>query len=183
MSAKDDRQIGKALEVWINGLGDRGHFDAVQVVRGGSGDVPDEAGGVRAVVLGRASKRLIDEEALMPELGPERLDRVLRKFIRGDRPHLSLKDLWDYANRHVYLPRLRSRSVLVRTVETAVGNVLPGPVAYAEGWDEGAGTYRGLVIENAANAQIAIDSESVIVRPEIAEANRPAPPASGAFCQ
>ena len=127
-------------------------------------------------LLGRASKRLVDEEALMPELGPERLDRVLRKFIWGDRPHLSLKDLWDYANRHVYLPRLKSRSVLVRTVETAVGNVLPGPFAYAEGWDEGAGTYRGLVIENAANAQIVIDSESVIVRPEVAEANRPAPP-------
>ena len=295
-------EIGKALEAWIDGLGDRGHFDAVQVVRGGSGDVPDEAGGVRAVVLGvehphggregsealreaedillhrggtprihrnvlvflaaearqidiledamravlawegivrdterldltqsdsalakaklaeaketlrarlretwcyllypaqdrpgaeitwisgkvaardgllgRASKRLVDEEALMPELGPERLDRVLRKFIWGDRPHLSLKDLWDYVNRHVYLPRLKSRSVLVRTVETAVGKVLPGPFAYAEGWDAGAGTYRGLVIENAANVQIVIDSESVIVRPEIAEASRPAP--------
>ena len=63
-----------------------------------------------------------------------------------------------------------------RTVETAVGNVLPGPFAYAEGWDEGAGAYRGLVIENAANAQIVIDSESVIVRPEVAEASRPAPP-------
>lgn len=45
-------EIDKALEVYINGLGDRGHFDAVQVLRGGSGDVPDEAGGVRAVVLG-----------------------------------------------------------------------------------------------------------------------------------
>ena len=297
-------EVDKALEVYINGLGDRGHFDAVQVLRGGSGDVPDEAGGVRAVVLGvehphtgrdgsgalteagdillhrgssprvyrnvlvflaaearqldnlqdamravlawegivrdterlnltqsdsalakaklaearetlrarlreswcyllypvqdrpgseitwisgkvaardgllgRASKRLVDEEALMPELGPARLDRVLRKYIWGDKPHLSLKDLWDYANRYVYLPRLKSRSVLVRTVETAIGNVLPGPFAYAEGWDEGAGTYRGLMIENAANARVVIDSESVIVRSEIAEANRPAPPA------
>ena len=46
--------IDKALAAYINGLGDRGHFDAVQVAPGNSGDIPDEAGGVRAVVLGVA---------------------------------------------------------------------------------------------------------------------------------
>ena len=33
---------------------DRGHFDAVQVAPASSAEVPDEAGGVRAVVLGVA---------------------------------------------------------------------------------------------------------------------------------
>jgi uncharacterized protein len=45
-------EIDKALATYINGLGDRGHFDTVQVAPSSSADVPDEAGGVRAVVLG-----------------------------------------------------------------------------------------------------------------------------------
>ena len=47
-------EIDKALAAYINGLGDRGHFDAVQVAPGSSADVPDESGGVRAIVLGVA---------------------------------------------------------------------------------------------------------------------------------
>ncbi len=46
--------IDKALAAYINGLGARGHFGAIQVAPGSSADVPDEAGGVRAVVLGIA---------------------------------------------------------------------------------------------------------------------------------
>ena len=47
-------EIDKALAIYINGLTDQGDFDAVQVAPGGSADVPDEPGGVRAVVLGVA---------------------------------------------------------------------------------------------------------------------------------
>ena len=296
-------EIDKALAAYINGLGDRGHFDAVQVAPGNSGDIPDEAGGVRAVVLGvahphsgregsealkttrdmllhrgstprvyrnmlvfltaearqidnlkdamrgvlawegivrdtlrlnltqsdsalardkaaeaketmrtrlreawcyllypaqdgaeaevawisgkapvqdgilgRASKRLVDEEALLTEFGPGRLDRELQRYIWNGKDHVSLKDLWEYVNRYTYLPRLKNRSVLVKTIGSAVGGLLPGPFAYAESWDEATGNYRGLVIDNAGNVQIVIDSESVIVNPAVAEANRPAPP-------
>ena len=295
-------EIDKLLTAYINGLGDRGHFDAVQAAPGSSADVPDEAGGVRAVVLGiahshdgrdgsgamtaakdiltqrgstprvyrnvlvflaaearqldnlkeamrsalawdgivreterlnltqsdgalakaksaeanetvktrlkeawcyllyprqdgaeadvawvsgkvpardgllgRASKRLVDEEGLLPELGPARLDRELQRYIWKGKDHLSLKDLREYLDRYTYLPRLKDRSVLVRTVATAIGGMLPGPFAYAESWDEAAGTYRGLAIDNAANVHVVIDNESLIVRPDIAEAHRPPP--------
>ena len=47
-------EIDKALTTYINGLADRGHFDAVQAAPGGSANVPDEAGGIRAVILGVA---------------------------------------------------------------------------------------------------------------------------------
>ena len=43
-----DAELGK----YVNGLSDRGHFDAVQVAPASSAEVPDEASGVRAVVLG-----------------------------------------------------------------------------------------------------------------------------------
>ena len=295
-------EIDKLLAAYINGLGDRGHFDAVQVAPGSSADVPDEAGGVRAIVLGiahshngrdgseamtaardilmqrggtprvycnvlvflaaetrqldnlkeamrgvlawdgivreterlnltqsdsalakaklaeanetvrtrlkeawcyllyptqdgaeadvgwisgkvpardgllgRASKRLVDEEGLLPNLGPARLDRELQRYIWKGKDHLSLKDLQEYLDRYTYLPRLKDRSVLVRTVASAIGGTLPGPFAYAESWDEAAGAYRGLAIDNAANVQVVIDNESLIVRPDIAEAHRPPP--------
>lgn len=227
-------EIDKSLTTYINGIGDRGHFDAVQIAPSGSADVPDEAGGVRAVILGiahshhgrdgsdalvqakdillqrgstprvyrnmlvflaaetrqldllkeamrstlawsgivketdrlnltqrdsalakvkateaaetvktrlketwcylmypmqesaqsdiewvtskvpaqdgllsRASKKLASDEGLLPELGPARLDRELKKYIWNGKPHLSLRDLWEYLNRYTYLPRIK----------------------------------------------------------------------------
>ncbi len=295
-------EIDKALATYINGLSDRGHFDIVQVAPSSSTDVPDEAGGVRAVVLGiahphngrdgseamtaakdilmqrgttprvyrnmlvfmtaetkqlehlkdamrsalawaeivrdtkrlnltqsdsdlakqklaeanetvktrlteawcyliypvqdsaeadvtwmsgkvpaqdgllgRASRKLVGEEGLLLELGPARLDRELQKYIWNDKHHLSLRDLWEYLNRYTYLPRLKDRTALVRAVASAITGMIPGPFAYAESWDETGQTYRGLTIDNAANVQVVIDNESVIVRPEVAEALRPVP--------
>ena len=295
-------EIDKLLAAYINGLGDRGHFDAVQVAPGSSADVPDEAGGVRAIVLGiahshngrdgseamtaardilmqrggtprvycnvlvflaaetrqldnlkeamrgvlawdgivreterlnltqsdsalakaklaeanetvrtrlkeawcyllypmqdsaeadiawisgkvpardgllgRASKRLVDEDGLLPDLGPARLDRELQRYIWNGKDHLSLQDIREYLDRYTYLPRLKDRSVLVRTVASAIGGMLPGPFAYAESWDETARTYQGLAIDNAANVQVVIGNASLIVRPDIAEAHRPPP--------
>lgn len=46
--------IDQELSKYINGLGDRGHFDAVQIAPSSSAEVPDETGGVRIVVLGVA---------------------------------------------------------------------------------------------------------------------------------
>lgn len=304
-------EVDKALTTYINGLGDRGFFDAVQVAPASSGDVPDEAGGVRAVVLGvkhphsgregseamveardilmhrgsaprvyrnmlvflaadqkqvdplkdamrlslawagivaeterlnltqsdsalarakvqeanetlrtrmkeawchliypsqasaqsdlewtagkvaaqdgllaRASKKLVSDEGLLTELGPARLNRELEKYIWNDRDHLSLKDIWEYLNRYVYLPRIRNREVLMRTVTVAVSGMLPGPFAYAEGWDAASGQYAGLAIQSPGTPQVVIDAESVLVRPDVAERHRaaaaPPEPAPGA---
>ncbi|MCB9972622.1 MAG: ATP-binding protein [Hyphomonas sp.] len=293
-------EIDKALSTYINAMADRGHFDAVQVAPGSSSDVPDEPGGVRAVILGvahphtgrdgsealaeakdilmqrgstprvyrnmlvflaaeqrqldnlkaaqrsmlawaeivgqtdrldlkqsdvalakaklteatetlktrlkeawcyliypvqetaqsdvewtsakvpaqdgllsRASKKLVSDEGLLPELGPARLDRELQKYIWNGKPHLSLKDLWEYLNRYTYLPRVKNRAVLINTVRAAVGGMLPGPFAYADRWDDSKQVYLGLAISGAASAQVVIDSDAVIIKPEIAEAKRP----------
>ena len=295
-------EIDKALVGYINGLGDRGHFDAVQVAPGSSSDVPDEPGGVRAVILGvahphtgregsealaeakdilmqrgstprvyrnmlvflaaeqrqldnlkaamrsalawaeivretdrlnltqsdsalakakltegnetlktrlkeawcyllypvqesaqadlewtsakvpaqdgllaRASKKLVSDEGLLPELGPARLDRELQKYIWNGKNHLSLKDLWDYMNRYTYLPRIKNRGVLAKTVQAAVSGMLPGPFAYADRWDETKNTYVGLAISGPSHVQVVIDSDSVIIKPDVAESHRPKP--------
>lgn len=135
-----------------------------------SGKIPAQDG-----LLARASKKLLAEEGLLTELGPSRLDRDLQKYIWNDKPRLSLKDLREYLNRYIYLPRLKGQDVLVKAVQAAVSGMLPGPFAYAERWDEKSDTYLGLAIERAISAVVVIDSDSVIVRPEVAEAHRPAP--------
>ena len=135
-----------------------------------SGKVPAQDG-----VLGRASRKLVGEEGLLPELGPAKLGRELQKYIWNDKHHLSLRDIWEYLNRYTYLPRLKDRTVLVRAVASAISGMVPGPFAYAESWDETGQTYRGLTIDNAANVQVVINNGSVVVRPEVAEALRPAP--------
>ena len=292
-------EIDKVLVGYINGLGERGHFDAVQVAPGGSSDVPDEPGGVRAVVLGvahphtgrdgsealteardilmqrgstprvyrnmlvflaaehrqldnvksamrsalawaeidretarlnltqsdsalakaklaesnetlearlkeawchllypvqesaqadlawtwakvsardgllaHASKKLVSDEGLLPELGPARLDRELQKYIWNGKQHLHLKDIWEYLNRYTYLPRVKNRSVLSKAVHAAVSAMSPGPFAYAERWDEAKDIYVGMAISGASTAQVMIDGESVIIRPEVAEQHR-----------
>ncbi|RVG14952.1 DUF499 domain-containing protein [Sinorhizobium meliloti] len=287
--------IDQELQKYINGIGDRGHFDAVQVAPAGSADVPDEPGGIRIVVLGvehphsgrdgtealteakdilmqrgstprvyrnvlvflaaetrqldgvkdavraalawqeivrdtkrlnltqsdealaeakvkdaldtmktrlreawcyliypvqdsaqsdvdwvkdripaqdgvlsRASKKLVSDEGLLAELGANRLDRDLQKYIWHDKPHLFLKDLWEYLNRYTYLPRLKNQSVLIKAVQSSISGMIPGPFAYAESWDDGAQTYRGLAVEKATNTPVVVDRDSVIIRPDLA---------------
>jgi len=139
-----------------------------------SGKIPAQDG-----LLARASKKLVSEEGLLTELGPTRLDRDLQKYIWNGKPHLLLKDLREYLNRYVYLPRVKNQEVLIKAVQAAVSGMLPGPFAYAERWDEKLGAYLGLAIEKAANAAVVIDSDSVIVKSEVAEAHRPVPAQPG----
>ncbi|WP_320203695.1 DUF499 domain-containing protein [Agrobacterium rosae] len=135
-----------------------------------SGKIPAQDG-----LLARASKKLVAEEGLLAELGPTRLDRDLQKYIWNGKPHLSLKDLREYLNRYIYLPRLKNQEVLIKAVQAAVGGMLPGPFGYAERWDEKSDSYFGLAIDRAVNAAVVIDSESVIIKPDVTEAHRPLP--------
>jgi len=88
-----------------------------------------------------------------------------------------LNDLWEYLNRYTYLPRLKNQAVLVKAIQAAVSGMLPGPFKYAERWDENGQKYLGLLIEKAANPHIVIDRDSVIIKPDVTEAHRPAPAA------
>ncbi len=109
------------------------------------------------------------------ELGPGNLDKLLKSYIWNGRPHIRLKDLWEYHNRYLYMPRLKNRDVLVRTVKSAIGGLVPGLFAYAEGWDEPKQEYKGLLIDNAASAIVTIDDASLLVRPDVARKFRPQP--------
>ena len=95
-------EIDKALTTYINGLADRGHFDAVQAAPGGSSNVPDEAGGIRAVILGVAhphtgrdgSKAMIEAKDILMQRGnTPRVYRNMLIFLAAENRQLEgLKD-------------------------------------------------------------------------------------------
>ncbi len=62
--------------------------------------------------------------------GPARLDRELQKYIWNGKGHLSLKDIWEYLNRYIYLPRVKDRNVLIKAVRASVGAMMPGPLGF-----------------------------------------------------
>ena len=126
-------------------------------------------------LLARASKKLVSDQGIWPELGPDNLNRQLEKYIWNDKDHLSLKEIWEYLNRYTYLPRLKNREVLVKSVQTAVSGMLPGSFAYAERWDGKTQSYIGLAIDSTVNAPVIIDNDSLIVLPNVAETYRPEP--------
>lgn len=148
--------------------------DAQSDVEWSASKIPAQDG-----LLSRASKKLASDEGLMPELGPTRLDRDLQRYLWNGKAHLPLRDLWEYLNRYTYLPRLKDQSVLVKAVQAAVSGMLPGPFAYAEKWDESSESYLGLLIDKATSPHIVVDRDSVIIKPDVAQAHQPVPAMPG----
>jgi len=120
-----------------------------------------------------ASKKIKDQEALLPELGPATLDKHLPTYPWHDTSHLRLEELWEWLNRYPYLPCPKDEQVLVDAIRAAIARENPGPFAHTESWDEEANTYRRLIFDHTPNAQIAINKDSVLVRPEVVEKHRP----------
>ena len=119
-------------------------------------------------ILSRVEDRLTKEQGIWPEIGPDNLNRQLEKYIWKDQDHLRLQDLVEYFNRNVYLPRIASNHVLQRAIYAAICSDEAGPFAYAQRWDGENKKYIGLIISRASEAQVVVDGESVIVRPNVA---------------
>jgi len=90
-------ELDGGLRSYINGLGDRGHFDAVQVAPSTSSEVPDEPGGVRIVVLGiqhphsgnKGSDAMKEaREILMQRGATPRVYRNMLVFLASDQREL-----------------------------------------------------------------------------------------------
>jgi predicted AAA+ superfamily ATPase len=94
----------------------------------------------------RASKRLRNEELLVPALAGTRLRMELDRIPlwRGD--DVAIKQLAEDFARYLYLPRLKDPQVLVAAVQDGLSLLLwqSESFAYADSFDEAAGRYRGL---------------------------------------
>ena len=118
----------------------------------------------------RASRKLIHEERLITNYAPSNLRlTALDPYLWKDTNHINLKQLWDYLSTYTYLPRLKNSEVLRQTIHAGVMNLLwQENYAYATGWDETKQKYLGLKAGTQEQIQIQIDSQCLIVKPEIA---------------
>jgi hypothetical protein len=134
----------------------------------GTGDVEWEAKrltGSEGTIYDRASKKLVADEQLIPNWSPALLKMELDRWnLWGDVDHISTKKMWEYLATYLYLPRMRNRDVLQATITEGVAS--QDFFGYAAAYD---GNYRGLAIGKAASTRI--DSESVLVKADVATAN------------
>lgn len=117
----------------------------------------------------RASKKLRNDELLIPSFAATRLRMELDRvpLWRGD--HVTVQQLLQDFAQYLYLPRLAEPSVLVEAVRDGVGLLTweHDSFAYADSFDEGAGRYRGL--RGGQNVSIsAHDTHGVVVKPAVA---------------
>ena len=125
----------------------------------------------------RASKKLREKDLLFPRFAGTRLRMELDRvpLWRGD--HVAIKQLAEDFARYLYLPRLSDTRVLAAAVEDGLGLLSwsKETFAYADGFDEAAGHYRGL----RGGQRIAVsldDAECLLVRPEVALKQLPTGP-------
>lgn len=116
-----------------------------------------------------ANDRLAKEQGIWPEIGPDNLNRQLEKYMWNDKSHIKLIELYEYFSCYIYLPRITCKAVLKKAVYAAVCADCSGPFAYAQRWNDEKKEYVGLVVCGALDAQVIVDSDSVVVKLDIAE--------------
>jgi predicted AAA+ superfamily ATPase len=125
--------------------------------------------GAQGPLAVRAGKKLKDEELLLEGLAGSRLRMELDRvpLWRGD--HVSIRQLVDDFARYHYLPRLAGPDVLVASVRGGLTLLLwqQEGFAYADGYDEEAGRYRGLRTGQLVDVSES-DLSGLLVRPEAA---------------
>jgi hypothetical protein len=121
-------------------------------------------------IVQRASYRLQSQELLITTWSPIHLHRELDQYLWKDgRPHISVKQLWEYFATYLYLPRLRDKDVLLATIKAGV--FTRDFFGYATGVRELEGAeipeYVGLTFGSTPPG-VYYDESSVVVRPEVA---------------
>ncbi len=127
----------------------------------------------QGTLAARTARRLIDKGHLNVVYAPS----LLRTLVLGGSlaslwksGHVAVGDLWEALARYPYLPRLRDRLVLQRSVQDGPAGLFwtEEGFALAEGYDVGSGLYLGLV---AGHGVLSGTSPStLLVRPEVAMA-------------
>ena len=117
----------------------------------------------------RAAKKLRSEELLVPSLAGTRLRMELDRVPLWRDDHVAVRQLADDFARYIYLPRLCDPSVLIGAVQDGLGLLVwqKESFAYAYGFDESTGRYRGLRCGRRVDV-IDQSGPGVLVKPEVA---------------
>jgi predicted AAA+ superfamily ATPase len=127
----------------------------------------------QGTLAARTARRLIDRGHLNVVYAPS----LLRTLVLGgpltplwESGHVSVGELWEALARYPYLPRLRDRLVLQRSVQDGPAGFAwtEEGFALAEGFDAGSGRYLGLVVGPGGSSSTS--PSTLLVRPEVAMA-------------
>jgi hypothetical protein len=128
----------------------------------------------------RASKKLINEELLLTQMGGTRLRLELDRVPLWRGNHVSVKQLIDDFATYLYLPRMVNPDVLIAAIRDGL-NLLTWATdtfAYADSWDGDADRYVGL--QASISVRVIADGQSVVVKPDVAKTQMDAEAAAAA---
>lgn len=123
----------------------------------------------------RVSTRLGREDQLVTEFGAEILGVTLHEPLAAlwnDTPDMTVKELWGYFTRYIYMQRLVRREVLDRAVEQAIDTILTKDerFAIATGKDDITGRYRGLIVPpDGSAAAVQVTDSTLLVNWDLAK--------------
>ena len=145
---------------------------SVEGVTGLDWDVAQVAGGGDSIVA-RVSQRMRSSEYLIVQWSPALLKMELDRWFWKDRKHVPVKQVWDALCAYCYLPRLRDQSVFEGTIRAGLES--GDYFAYATSVSE-QGRYEGLTL--GSSTSVYLDATSVLVKRDVAKAQREAEQAS-----
>ncbi len=128
-------------------------------------------GGAKSVALAAWDKAEGDG-AVLSRLGPENLKEALEPIWPEGRAHIAVEELREWFASYLYLPRPRDEAVLDGAIGRSAED-LAHPYAWAEGFDEAAGAYRGVYAGRALPPGAA--EGGLLVRREALPPPEPAP--------
>ncbi|MDM7916054.1 MAG: DUF499 domain-containing protein, partial [Candidatus Eisenbacteria bacterium] len=122
----------------------------------------------------RASRKLKNDDLLVPTLGPTILRKYLDEVPLWSGDHVPVQDVLEYFARYLYLPRVAGPEVVAQAMRDGVSLLTweKETFAYADGFEEGAGRYAGLRTGEAI--VVTADSRGLLVKPEAARRQREA---------
>ncbi|MCC6553982.1 MAG: hypothetical protein IT372_13305 [Polyangiaceae bacterium] len=110
-------------------------------------------------------KALHDKEWVIKAWAPTHLHALLTKwFWKDDRPAAPVNKVWLDTCRYLYMPRLVSSDVFVKTIQDGIRH--KDWFAYAAS-EKAPGEYRGLLF--GASGGVYLDEQALLVRPDAAE--------------
>ncbi|GLV56343.1 hypothetical protein KDH_31840 [Dictyobacter sp. S3.2.2.5] len=115
-----------------------------------------------------ASRKLRNEELLVTQYAGTLLRRDIDRIPLWRGNHVTLKDLADFFATYPYLKRLKTTDVLLKAIEEGlnVPSWQTSTFAYADGYD--AEHQRYLNVRAGRPIQVILDTQSVLVKPDIA---------------
>lgn len=122
-----------------------------------------------------AGERLARDSAVQTGTSPASLAIALSGRLRSlwDKGHISVKELWETHHRYLYMPRLKDKNVLLAAIPTVMTDLAWNTsFALADGYDEASGDYLGLRVPMEDSAPPAIVDTTLLVRPDLAIAQR-----------